>query len=718
MSLSKKTIIKYIVFALVITLFIYFHTQFTHLFSLSNLQANRSHWTEIYHQHAILFIVAAILVYIIVTALALPLAVVLSLGFGSFFGLWIGLFITSIGSTLGSSLSFLLSRFLFQDFIKTKFKSKFQLINEQFQKNGASYLFTLRLVPVFPFFMVNLVMGLTAIRLSTFFLVSWIGMLPGSFVYVLAGSKLANIHSVGDIFSLDIILSFSLLGILPYIIKYFVSLRHHYKLYKPYVKPKKFDYNLVVLGAGSAGLIGAYMGSTIKAKVALIEMGKTGGDCLNSGCIPSKALLHIAKFKNIIDETKASGLHSAQVTFDFTEVMKQVKQAIATIEPHDSFERYAALGVDCFQGQGYVVDPYHVKYNDTVITTKNILIATGASPFVLPLSGLAKNDFVTSDTIWDLNSLPNKFIIIGAGPIGCELGQAFSRLGSQVTILEAEPQFMSKQDIEVTSMLEEKFKNENITIRTGTKALRIEEKQSVRYLICSHNDTEISLPFDKILLAVGRVPNSSNIGLEELNITINNRKQIETNKHQQTNFPNIFAAGDVTTNFQFTHMASHQATFAALGALLKPFIRFFNATPKFIPSCIFTEPEVAVIGLNETAAKEQNIEYEVSLYSMQDLNRAIAEQANTGFIKILTKPKTDKILGVTIVGQHAGETSSEFLLAMQANLGLKKIMRTMHIYPTWAEGNRLAAGVWQKKKVSIKLLQWFARFHQWQRKEN
>lgn len=681
--------------------------------SLESLKAHQTELNTSYLEHPVAFAVSFVLVYILATALSLPGATILTLAGGAIFGIWIGTVLVSFASTIGATLAFLGSRFLFRDFVQRKFGDKIETINKGVEKEGAFYLFTLRLVPIFPFFLINLVMGLSSIRPLTYFLVSQIGMLPGTAIYVNAGTQLAGISSLRGILSPNLLISFALIGVLPILSKWIVGAAKSKKHLRRFAKPKTFDYNMVVIGGGSAGLVSAYIASAVKAKVALIEKHKMGGDCLNTGCVPSKALIRSAKILNYYKRAKEFGLKSLGAEFDFAEVMERVQKVVKEVEPHDSIERYTSLGVECITGAARIRSPYEVEVNGKVLTTKNIVVATGASPLVPPIPGLSEVSFLTSDNLWNLRHLPKKLVVLGGGPIGCELAQSFARFGSKVTLVEMAPRIMSREDRDVSEIITKGFEKEGISVLAGHKALRVDK--SDKALVCEFSGKEIRIPFDEILVALGRKANVKGFGLEELGIEISSRGTVVADEYlRTTNFPNIYVCGDVTGPYQFTHTASHQAWYVAVNSLFSP-LKSYKVDYRVIPWCTFTDPEVARVGLNEQEAKEKGIAVEITKYGIDDLDRAIAEGEAHGFVKVLTKPGTDKILGVTIVGDHAGDIISEYVAAIKHGFGLNKILGTIHIYPTLAEANKYAAGVWKKANAPKKALEFLASYHAWRR---
>jgi pyruvate/2-oxoglutarate dehydrogenase complex dihydrolipoamide dehydrogenase (E3) component/uncharacterized membrane protein YdjX (TVP38/TMEM64 family) len=649
-------------------------------------------------------------VYVAVTGLSLPGAALMTLVAGAIFGLAWGSVLVSFASSLGATLAFLASRFVLRDWVQGRFGAHLRGLNDGVAKEGAFYLFTLRLIPAVPFFVINLAMALTPMRTWTFYWVSQIGMLAGTVVFVNAGKQLAAIDSPAGILSPGLVGAFVLLGLFPLGAKRFIEFLKTRKLYARWPRPAKFERNLVVIGAGSAGLVSAYIAAAVRAKVTLIEKHRMGGDCLNTGCVPSKALIKTAKVLSLARRGESFGLKKTNIEFDFAEVMERVQRVVKAIEPHDSVERYSALGVECIQGEARITSPWTVQVGGRVITTRAIVIAAGARPFVPPIPGIETVEVLTSDTLWDLRRLPRKLLVLGGGPIGCELAQAFVRFGSQVTQVEMLPRLLAREDPEVSEMVHRRFVEEGIDVRVGHKALRIEDKT----LVCEHEGQEVRVEFDGLLCAVGRAANTSGYGLEELGIPLTRARTIETNESLQTIYPNIYACGDVAGPYQFTHTAAHQAWYASVNALFGG-LRRFRADYSVIPWATFTDPEVARVGLNEAEAKERGIACEVTTYGIDELDRAIAEGAAHGMVKVLTVPGKDRILGATIVGEHAGELIVEFVAAMKHGIGLNKILGTIHIYPTFAEANKYAAGAWKKAHAPQGLLRKVERFHAWMR---
>jgi pyruvate/2-oxoglutarate dehydrogenase complex dihydrolipoamide dehydrogenase (E3) component/uncharacterized membrane protein YdjX (TVP38/TMEM64 family) len=722
-----KKILLFVIAIILVALF--FHYDLNRLLTLEGLKGSMAQFGQWREQSPLLVIGGFFTLYILVAALSLPGAAILTLASGALFGLAQGLVIASFASSIGALLAFLVSRYLLRDTIKTKFSERLKAIDAGVKKEGAFYLFTLRLVPVFPFFLVNLLMAVTGIKAWTFYWVSQIGMFLGTMVYVNAGTQLAEIDSLSGILSPKLIFSFVLLGLLPLIAKAIINKIKQRQVYKKWQKPKSFDRNLIVIGAGAGGLVTSYIAAAVKAKVSLIEAGEMGGDCLNYGCVPSKAMIKSAKIAEQIKHGEHYGLDNSIPQFSFKKVMARVHQVIANIAPHDSVERYTDLGVEVIKGYGKLTNPWtvEIKLNDgstQTLTARSIVIATGARPFVPPLPGIETSGYVTSDTLWTefskLDNAPKKLVVLGGGPIGCELAQSFARLGSQVIQIEMAERIMIREDLEVSEFAHQSLQKSGVNILTSHQALRFEQREGKKFIIVKHlkddqgeeQAAEIAIEYDQLLCAVGRAARLEGYGLETLGIETN--RTIQTNEYLETLYPNIFAAGDIVGPYQFTHVAAHQGWYAAVNALFGTFKKF-KVDYRVIPWTTFIDPEVARVGINEQEAIEQEIDYEITRYDFAELDRAITDGAANGFIKVITPKGKDKILGVTIVAEHAGDLIAEFVLAMKHGLGLNKILGTIHSYPTWAEGNKYAAGEWKRNHAPETVLNWLEKLHTWRR---
>lgn len=710
---KNSTFIRWlIVLALLGGVVAFFAFGLQHEFTLDALKARRAALDSYRQAHPLLLAGGFFLAYVAVTALSLPAATLLTLTAGAVFGLLEGTVLVSFASSIGATLAFLASRFVLRDTVQERFGKRLSTINEGIQREGAFYLFTLRLVPVIPFFVVNLVMGLTRLPSRTFYWVSQLGMLAATVVYVNAGTQLAQLKSASGIFSPVLIGSFVLLGIFPWIAKGILTWVKRRKLYARWNKPRHFDRNLVVIGAGAAGLVSAYIAATVKSRVTLVEKSAMGGDCLNEGCVPSKALLHSARLAARARDAAAAGVQVSEVKVDFSAVMARVQRVIGDVAPHDSVQRYSELGVDVRKGHATIVSPWEVRIDGEILTTRAIVIAAGAEPLVPDLPGLADSGFLTSSTLWNLRELPQRLLVMGGGPVGCELAQAFARLGSSVTQVELGEHLLSREDTDVSNFVEARLREDGVDVRTKHKAVAVESNSQGKSLRCEHDGETVNLPFDALLVAVGRRPRVDGYGLKELGIPA--PKTIDTDRYLQTLYPNIYACGDVAGPYQLTHVAAHQAWYASVNALLGGLWRF-KADYSAIPATTFVDPEVARVGLNEREAKAQETEFEITRYELADLDRAIAEDGTQGFVKVLTAPGKDRILGATIVGAHAGELLAEFTLAMTHGLGLGKILGTIHAYPTWAEANKYAAGEWRSAHAPQAALRWAERWFRWRR---
>lgn len=710
----KKLIILAVLAAIVAAYLIFDLGQYLTLEGIKALAADVSAFQE---RNPLAVIGGFFLAYVVVTAASLPGAAIMTLAAGALFGLVTGTIIVSLASTIGATLAFWSSRYVLRDSIEAQFGERLKAINAGLERDGAFYLFSLRMIPVFPFFVVNLVMGLTRIATLTYVWVSMLGMLLGTAVYVNAGTQLARIDSLADIVSPGVLASFALLGIAPWLAKLVIGAVKRRKVYAGFTKPKVFDRNLVVIGAGSAGLVSAYIAAQVKAKVTLVEAHEMGGDCLNTGCVPSKAIIKSAKVAATMRHADRYGLEATTPTVPFKRVMARVMDTIKTIEPHDSVERYTDLGVDVVKGYATIIDPWTVEIalNDggtQRLTTRSIIIASGAAPVVPNIPGIEDSGYLTSETLWNafaaMDEAPKRIAVLGGGPIGCELSQAFARLGSQVTQIERGDRVLGREDDDVSDLARAVLEDAGVTVLTGHSAVRIEG----RMLIVEVEGKEVPVPFDALIVAVGRKARLTGFGLEA--IGVDTARTVTTDEFLATKFPNIFAAGDVAGPYQFTHVASHQAWYASVNALFGH-LRKFKADYRVIPAVTFLDPEIARVGINQREAADQGITVDVTRYELDDLDRAITESETKGFVKVLTAPGKDKVLGATIVGTHAGELLAEYVLAMKHGIGLNKILGTIHSYPTMAEANKFAAGNWKRANKPEKLLKWVERYHAWRR---
>ncbi|HKU47187.1 MAG TPA: FAD-dependent oxidoreductase [Burkholderiales bacterium] len=700
-----------VVLVFVVALAAFFAAGGQRYFSFDNLRAQQAAlqaWREAHPAPAAAGFFA---VYVAFTSLSLPAATLLTILAGAIFGLGWGALLVSFASALGATIAMLAARFVLRDWVQERWRAPLQGVNRGVEREGAFYLFTLRLVPAFPFFLVNLAMGLTPIRPWTFYWVSQLAMLPATLIYVNAGTQLARLDSLRGILSWQLIGALALLGIFPLAAKRAVDFAKARRVYARWSRPRRFDRNLVVIGAGSAGLVAAYIAAAVRSRVTLVEKERMGGDCLNTGCVPSKALIKTARLLSSIRHAGEFGLKNARAEVDFPAVMERVQRVIREIEPHDSVERYTQLGVECLRGEARITTPWTVEVDGKALTTRAIVIAAGAEPFIPPIPGIEDADCLTSETVWRLRELPSRLLVLGGGPIGCELAQAFARLGAKVTQVEMGERILPREDPEFSAMVAQRMRADGVELLTGHKAARFGPG---KVLECENGRR---VEFDALLCAAGRVARTQGYGLEELGIPLTRSRTIDTNEFLQTAYPNIYACGDVAGPWQFTHVGAHQAWYASVNALFGAFRRF-RADYSVIPWATFTDPEVARVGLNETEARERGIACEVSVYGLEDLDRAIADGAAHGAVKVLTVPGKDRILGATIAGEHAGELIAEFVAAMRHGIGLNRILGTIHIYPTFAEANKYAAGVWKKAHAPQRVLAGLEKFHAWMRNDS
>ena len=715
----NKKLVLIVLVGLVVTAFFAFDLD--EMLTLQTLKAGQERFAGWQETSPWLVGLGFFALYVTVTSLSVPGAAVMTIAAGALFGLLWGTLIVSFASSIGATVAFLIARFLLRDAVQRRFGRRLKTIDEGIKREGAFYLFTLRLVPVFPFFVINVLMSLTAIRAMTFYWVSQLGMLPATLVYVNAGTQLGQVETLSGILSPGILLSFALLGLFPLIAKRVLDAVKKRRVYAKWEKPTRFDRNLVVIGAGAAGLVTSYIGATVKARVTLIEGNKMGGDCLNYGCVPSKALIRSAKLAHQMRHADRYGLKPVEPAFSFRSVMARIHDIIRAIEPHDSVERYTRLGVEVLQGHARIVDPWTVEValpggELQRLTTRSIVIAAGGEPIVPSLPGIDETGYLTTDTLWEAfaarDEVPRRLIVLGGGPVGCELAQSFARLGSHVTQVQKGPQLMPREDSEVAAFVEATLAADGVEVLTKHKAVRCEQEGERKFLVVEREGAERRIEFDDFLCAVGRAARLRGYGLEELGIPA--ERTVETNEYLETIYPNILAAGDVAGPYQFTHAAGHQAWYAAVNALFGH-VKKFKTDYSVMPWTTFTDPEVAHVGVNEQEAKQQGIEYEVTRYDLAELDRAIADSAARGFVKVLTVPGKDRILGVTLVGEHAGELLAEFVLAMKQGSGLGKILGTIHTYPTFGEANKYAAGEWRRAHAPQRLLDWVGRYHAWRR---
>lgn len=659
--------------------------------------------------HPLALPIGFFVIYVVVTALSLPFAVWLTLLGAALLGFWQGLVLISFASSIGALLAFLVARYLMRDWVRGRLGPRLAKIEKGAARDGEFYLFSLRLIPVVPFFVINLAFGLTRMKAWRFYAISQLGMLPGTAVYVAAGAQLGELDSLSGIVSPELLGAFAALAVFPWVARAVLRLWTRRRACRGYKRPAKFDRNLIVIGAGAAGLVASYVAAQARAKVTLVQEGPMGGDCLNFGCVPSKALIASAKAAGVARGSGALGV-CAEVSVDWPVVTRRISEVIAQIAPNDSVERYEGLGVEVIEGHARLEDPWTVRIGEQRLTARGIVLATGAAPVIPPIEGIEQVEPLTSDTLWEalaaMPAPPQKMVILGGGPIGCEIAQAMARLGAGVTLIEAAERLLIREDAEAAEAIAAALRADGVEVRLGAKAIRF-GRDTGKWLELEDGS---KIEFDTLLVAVGRKARVEGFGLEELGIPAN--RVIETNQYLETLMPNIYAAGDVAGPMQLTNAAGHQGWIAAANALAAPFWRFkAHAAP--IPHAVFTAPELARVGM--TVAEAEGVHHEVTTYPLGDLDRALAEGAGEGFVRIVTAKGSDKILGVTVCGAHAAEVLAEFVLAMRHGLGLGRILATPHVYPSWSEAAKNAAGRWRQAHVNPRTLRLAERFMAWRR---
>jgi pyruvate/2-oxoglutarate dehydrogenase complex dihydrolipoamide dehydrogenase (E3) component/uncharacterized membrane protein YdjX (TVP38/TMEM64 family) len=650
------------------------------------------------------------LLYVTVTALSLPGAAMLTLLAGAVFGFWAGLVLASFASTLGATLAFTLARLVARDWAKSRFSRFYQDIEMRWQRDGDLALLSLRLIPVIPFFAINLLMGLLPISALRFAVISQIGMFPGTAAYVNAGLELAKIRSLDGLLEPRLLFAFGILAALPWLARSAFLKWRVWSKFRRFKRPRKFDFDLIVIGGGSAGLVSAYIGSAVKAKVALIERERMGGDCLNTGCVPSKAIIQAGRVARTVRDASRFGIEAKTEQVHFEAVMERVRRVIQTIEPHDSVERYSGLGVHCVRGDARLISPWQVQVGDQVLSARNVILATGARPRLPKIENINLVKWYTSDTIWSLREKPQALMVVGGGPIGCELAQTFAHLGVSVTLVERGEALLPREDHDVQQLLRRCLEESGVRVCLGSELVEVRKDEILVRNRTTQSDTWQQT--DAVLFAIGREPRTEGLGLDEIGIELERDSRIRVDQTMRTNHPHVFACGDVAGPFQLTHAASHQAWYCAVNALFAPFYQ-----PKIgyenLPWVTYTIPEVARVGLSEREASESGVEFEVTSFPLSRLDRAIAEGETEGFVKILTAKGADRILGASVVALHAGEMMAEIVLAKKSGLGLNRILGTIHSYPTWSEANKLAAGQWRREHKPERLMRWLEAYFAW-----
>lgn len=471
-------------------------------------------------------------------------------------------------------------------------------------------------------------------------------------------------------------------------------------------------YNLVVIGGGSAGLVAAVGAAGLGAKVALLERNLLGGDCLNVGCVPSKTLLRSAKVLGEIASAHHFGVGVESMRVDFRRVMERVHHVRAEISEHDSVHRLSKLGIDVFLGEAHFVGPHAITIDDQTLTFSKAVIATGSRPAVPPIPGLRETGYLTNETVWDLVDLPPRLAIIGAGPIGAELAQAFRRFGSEVAVFDVIPRLLGREDEDAAEVLRRTFEREGIALSLGSEILQVARREHAKELVYKQNGETHTLLVDEILVAAGRLPNLEGLHLEAANVAYHKRG-VEVDDTLRTTNPNIYAAGDVASRFQFTHVADATARMVLQNALFPgPKKRLSDL---IIPWVTYTDPEVAHVGMYEWEAEKAGIPVQTFVHAFADTDRGRADGEQEGFVKVHVKKGTDKMIGATIVGRHAGELISEITVAMSGRLGLRHLAAVIHPYPTEAEAIRKVADAYNRTRLTPTIAKFLKCWFNWQR---
>lgn len=467
-------------------------------------------------------------------------------------------------------------------------------------------------------------------------------------------------------------------------------------------------YNLVVIGAGTAGLVTAAGAAGLGARVALIEAELMGGDCLNVGCVPSKALISAARVAATVRDAARFGVDVPSHEVRFKEVMERMRRLRAGIAHHDAAQRFQNLGVDVFIGRGAFTEHNRVKVADKVLDYKRAVVCTGARAAELPIPGLSDVDYLTNENVFSLTELPKRLIVIGGGPIGSEMAQAFARFGSQVTLIERGPRILAREDVDAAGIVQTSMENDGVNFVFNTEVDRVDQRGEEKVVVSGSQ----SFVADELLIGIGRSPNVGGLGLDLAGVKFDDRRGVDVNDRLQTTNPRIYAAGDVCSRFKFTHAADFMARIVIQNTL---FMGRGKVSALTIPWCTYTSPELAHIGMGVSAAKEQGVEIDTFTQPMDKVDRAILEGEQEGFVRVHVRKGTDKIVGATIVATNAGDLISEISLAMTHGLGLKKIASVIHPYPTQADAIRKTGDLYNRTRLTPFVKKLFKKWLSWTR---
>ena len=707
----------------------------------------------------VIFVVA----YILATVFFLP-GSVLTLGAGALFGLVRGSILVSIASTLGAASAFLVGRYLARGWVEKRIEGneRFQAVDERVAREGWKIVGLTRLSPVFPFNLLNYAYGVTRVSLRDYFFASWIGMLPGTILYVYLGSLAGDLAALGTAgtsattarWILRVAGLLATVAVTVYVARLArealgervvkgeafaadpgtpaedESERHEEMLVAPmdehnerlvsnvrppaWVNPQPAGrYNLVVIGAGTAGLVTAAGAAGLGAKVALVESRYLGGDCLNVGCVPSKCVIRSSRAFADAREAHRFGVRiPGEAEADFSAVMERMRRLRAGISDHDSAGRFQDLGVDVFLGEARFSGPDTVEAAGRSLRFKKAVITTGARAAAPPIEGLAEAGYLTNETVFNLTERPTRLACIGGGPIGSELAQAFGRLGSEVALFEMGPHILSREDGDAAEIVQEAFLREGIRLILGCTIRRVEQRTETKVLHFESNGESGSITVDEILVGAGRAPNVEGLNLEAVGVAFDPRRGIEVNDRLQTTNPRIYAAGDVCMQWKFTHAADAAARIVIQNSLFFGRKKLGALT---MPWCTCTDPEIAHVGMYEGDANERGVKLDTFFRRMKEVDRAVADGEVEGFVKVHVEKGTDKILGATIVAPHAGEMIGELTLAMVEGIGLKGISGVIHPYPTQAEAIKQVADLYNRTRLTPGVKKWFQRWMAWSR---
>ncbi len=690
--------------------------------------------------------------YAVLTVAMIP-GSALTIGSGLIFGFWKGFAVVTVGANLGALGAFLLARTLFRERAEALARGQktFRAVDSAIAREGFRIVLLLRLSPVFPFTVLNVLLGVTGISAASYVLANLIGMLPGTLMFVYLGTlgeAAAGTQSLGQTV-------LRIVGLAATVVVTVVITRIARRALKaasldgganPGVAPEAapvgagaktipgdaYDqallasvkptahvnpipqdrYNLVVIGAGTAGLVTAAGGAGLGAKVALIEKHMFGGDCLNVGCVPSKGIIRAGRAAAAVREAGAFGIRLAgEPRIDFAATMERMRRLRAGIAPHDSVKRFSELGIDVYLGEGRFTGPDEIEVGGNKLRFQAAVIATGARATFPRIPGIEEVEPLTNENVFTLTELPRSLILLGAGAIGCEMAQTFRRLGSEVTIVIRGNRIMTREDPDAALIVQRKFEQEGIRVLTGSAIKRAEKRGGKKVIVIERDGSEESVEADQILIGMGRAPNVEGLGLSAAGIAYGT-EGVTVDANMRTTNPRVFAAGDICSRLKFTHAADAQARIVLRNAL---FFGRARATDLVIPWCTYTDPEIAHVGCYEKEARDRGLAVTTFTVPLEDVDRAILDGETEGFGRIHLKSGTDRILGATVVASHAGDMIGELTMAIQNGLGAGKLASVIHPYPTQGEVVRKLGDAYMRTKLTPGVKRIMARILRWRR---